>query len=59
MKAGTTEWTETKTIKVGNCTVVILRPKLSPEEREARERAVEVPLAKYGRAVEAAKAAAK
>lgn len=49
-----TEWTTTKTIKVGNCTVVIHRPVLTPEERDRRERAVEVALAKYGRAAEAA-----
>ena len=54
MKTGTTEWTETKTIKVGNCTVVIHRPKLTTEQRESRERAVEIALARYGRAAASA-----
>lgn len=55
MKPETT-WTTTKTIKVGNCTVTIHRPNLTPEQRKTRERAVETALAKYGRAVEAARA---
>ncbi len=50
----TTEWTTTKTIKVGNCTVVIHRPTLTQEERNKREQAVLMALAKYGRAAEAA-----
>ncbi len=55
MKAATeTEWRTTKTIKVGNCTVVIYRPELTPEQRKAREQAVENALARYGRAVAAA-----
>lgn len=54
-KAATeTEWTLTKTIRVGNCTVVIYRPELTPEQRKAREQAVENALARYGRAAAAA-----
>lgn len=49
------EWTTTKTIKVGNCTVVINRPILTPEQQQAQERIVMNALAKYGRAAEAAK----
>lgn len=46
------EWT--KTIKVGNVTVVIHRPELRPDQRKAREQIIETALAKYGRAADAA-----
>lgn len=45
------EWAEvkegyrTKTIKVGDCTVIMHRPILSDQEREKRERTVETALA--------------
>lgn len=39
-----------RTIKVGNVTVVIHRPELSPDQRKTRETAIETALAKYGRA---------
>lgn len=49
-------WTEvregyrTKTIKSGNCTIVLHRPILSDKEREKRERIVETALSNYGKA---------
>ncbi len=39
-----------RTIKIGNVTVVIHRPELSPDQRKAREAAIETALAKYGKA---------
>lgn len=47
------EWTNiregyrTKTIKIGDCTVVLHRPILSDKEREKRERIVETALTHY------------
>lgn len=48
-------WTEvkegyrTKTIKSGDCTIVLHRPILSDREREKRERIVETALSNYGK----------
>lgn len=48
-------WTETgngyrtKTIKRGNCTIVVHRPELSDKERTKRERLVETALTSYGK----------
>lgn len=50
-----TAWSETKegyrtkTIKRGNCTIVIHRPILADKEREKRERVVETALSNYGK----------
>lgn len=47
------EWAEvregyrTKTIKSGDCTIVLHRPILSEKEREKRERIVETALSNY------------
>jgi hypothetical protein len=38
---------QTKTIQVGNCTVVIHRPELTPETRAKREAEVSRTLARY------------
>lgn len=39
----------TKTIKCGDCTIVLHRPILSDKEREKRERIVETALTNYGK----------
>lgn len=50
-----TAWSEiregyrTKTIKSGDCTIVIHRPILSDKEREKRERIVETALSNYAK----------
>ena len=38
----------TKTLKRGNCTIVVHRPKLTDKDRATRERIVESALASYG-----------
>jgi hypothetical protein len=51
------EWTETgngyrsKTIKRGNCTIVVHRPVLTDKERTKRERVVETALSIYGKSI--------
>ena len=50
-----TAWTEvregyrTKTIKSGNCTIVVHRPILTDKEREKRERIVATALSNFGK----------
>jgi len=39
----------TKTLKRGNCTIVVHRPELTDKERAKRERIVESALSSYGK----------